>query len=157
MQCHYYVNRDWFNTVGEAGASIVAEITRSDNTYTMNYTYYFIDIYEWAYHYDNDPLSWYFHSYHESGLAQEYLMKRSFSGSLSWEKGETAYMTGVLEQISDTLQYWQSESNWEDSNEYDRFIADVAERGITNLTNMQEVYHQSIQILCTSRSELRYE
>ena len=120
-----YVNRDWFNTVGESRAAIVAEVSIKENSYTMKYRYYFKDIYEWAYHYDHDPLSFMFHYYHETGQAQEYLMNGSFEGEITWTAGETGFTPHVLEQVKSTLQKWENDIRWEQSNEYDRFISDV--------------------------------
>ncbi len=124
FQCNYK-HRDWWNTIGESGTAIVAEISRTGNTYSMNYKYYVFDIYEWAFHYDKDPLSYIMHSYHETGDAQEYKMTGSFSGTVSWDIGETAYTMDVFNQIQDTMQYWQSTEQWDRSNEYDRFVAEV--------------------------------
>ena len=124
-----YVNRDWFNTVGESGAALVAEVSMKNDTYTMKYRYYFKDIYEWAYHYDETLLSYIFHSYHEKGWAQEYLMSGSFEGNLTWKSGETAFNLNVLEQVQTTLKHWEDETRWEKSNEYDRFISDIKKNG----------------------------
>ena len=98
-QCNYE-HRDWWNTVGESGAALVAEVSRSKDEYTINYTYYVIDIYEWAWHYDEDTLSGILHAFHESGEAQEYLMNGSFSGTIKWTKGEDAYTENVRNQIN---------------------------------------------------------
>lgn len=49
-------------------------------------------------------------------------MKGSFNGTITWSSGETAYSINVLEQIKDTMEYWQTTDSWENSNEYDRFI-----------------------------------
>ena len=124
VQCNY-VHRDWWNTIGESGTAIVAEISRMGNTYSMNYKYYVSDLYEWAFHYDKDPLSYIMHSYHETGDAQEYKMTGSFSGTVSWEVGETAYTMDVFNQIQDTMKYWQSAEQWDRSNEYARFVAEA--------------------------------
>ena len=117
-----YIHRDWWNTVGESGASIVAEISRSGNTYTMTYTYYFMDIYEWAQHYDPGLLNMTLHSYHEFGLAQEFLMEGKFNGTLTWQAGDDARQTDVVNQIKETLQSKQNSTRWDKSNEYDRLI-----------------------------------
>lgn len=114
-----YVNRDWFNTVGEAGANVVAEITRSGNTYTMNYSYSFLDIYEWAYHYDGTMLYRILHSYHEDGWAQEFLMEGKFIGTLTWQAGDDARQMDVVNQIKETLKSKQNPTRWDKSNEYD--------------------------------------
>ena len=65
------------------------------------------------------------HSYHETGDAQEYKMTGSFSGTVSWEVGETAYTMDVFNQIQDTMKYWQSAEQWKRSNEYARFVAEA--------------------------------
>jgi len=121
-----YVHRDWWNTIGEAGAAVVADVSRSGDEYIMDYTYYVIDIYEWAWHYDDDMLSGIFHSFHESGDAMEYLMIGSFSGTIKWKKGENAYTMNVCNQIKSTMQNWVDDSEqWNSFNEYDRFINDI--------------------------------
>ncbi len=120
-----YTHRDWWNTVGEAGAAIVAETTRSGNIYTMKYTYYVLDIYEWAFHYDGEPLSRIMHKFHEDGYAQEYLIKTSFSGTITWKKGENAYMPKIREQVKDTMEKWSHNDCWEICNEYERFFTDI--------------------------------
>lgn len=125
IMCNY-VHRDWWNTIGESGAAIVAQTTRSGNTYTMNYTYYVKDIYEWAYHYDKDSMSGTFHTYHEQGLAQEFLMNGQFTGTITWTSGEDAYtknVSNVRNQIKETLKESIESKRWLISNEYDRFFA----------------------------------
>ncbi len=124
IHCNY-THRDWQNTFGESFGSIVAEINRSGNKYTMNYKYYVIDLYEWAFHSDKDPLSYIFHVYHENGLAQEYIIKGSFEGTITWSAGETAFYPNVINQIKKTLEYWEGSTCWEMSNEYDRLIDKV--------------------------------
>lgn len=124
VMCNY-VHRDWWNTIGEAGAAIVAQTTRSGNTYTMNYTYYVKDIYEWAYHYDKDLMSGLFHTYHEQGVAQEFLMNGQFTGTITWTSGEDAYVknvSNVRNQIKETLKTSTGSKQWLISNEYDRFL-----------------------------------
>lgn len=66
-----------------------------------------------------------FHYYHETGQAQEYLMNGSFEGEITWTAGETGFTPHVLEQVKSTLQKWENDIRWEQSNEYDRFISDV--------------------------------
>ena len=98
IHCNY-VHRDWQNTFGESFGSIVAEINRSGNKYTMNYKYYVIDLYEWAFHSDKNPLSYIFHMYHEKGLSQEYIIQGGFEGTVTWSAGETAFYPNIINQI----------------------------------------------------------
>lgn len=123
-----YVHRDWQNTVGESFGSIVAEVSRHGNTYSMKYRYYFIDIYEWALHYgETFPPSIVssLHIFHEAGTAQEYLMNGSFEGVLTWKIGNTAYHPNVASQIENTLKELQGSESWELSNEYERFYKKI--------------------------------
>lgn len=126
IMCNY-VHRDWWNTVGEAGAAIVAKTTRSGNKYTMTYKYYVKDIYEWAYHYDGEILSQQFHIYHEQGLAQEFLINGQFLGEITWFGGEDAYLkdipSNVKHQIENTLKNHMENEKWSSCNEYDRFFS----------------------------------
>lgn len=84
-----------------------------------------IDIYEWAWHYDKDMLSGILHAFHESGDAQEYLIKGSFSGTIKWTRGEDAYNENVCNQIKSTMQGWVYDDQWKLFNEYDRFISSI--------------------------------
>ena len=123
-----YVHRDWQNTVGEAFGSVVAEVVRNGNQYIMKYRYSFIDIYEWALHYESgfppsDVSS--LHYFHEAGLAKEYLMEGCFEGKITWEVGDTAYSPNVALQIENTLKKLQNYQSWQDSNEYERFYNNV--------------------------------
>ena len=62
------------------------------------------------------------HSYHESGLAQEFLMEGKFIGTLTWQAGDDARQMDVVNQIKETLKSKQNPTRWDKSNEYDRWI-----------------------------------
>lgn len=121
-----YVQRDWQNTVGESFGSIVAEVTRNGDTYEMKYKYYFIDIYEWAIHYEKPKtMISELHLFHELGLAKEYLMHGSFEGTITWKSENTAYHPDVASQIENTLKKYQGNESWNKSNEYNRFYSKI--------------------------------
>lgn len=121
-----YVHRDWQNTVGESFGSIVASISRKGNKYTMNYRYFFIDIYEWAIHYEKEKtLISRLHTFHELGTAREFLINGSFEGTITWEAGETAYYPNIAKQIENTLMNIEGNELWDKSNEYERFYDKV--------------------------------
>lgn len=126
-----YVHKDWQNTIGEAYGNIVAKITRSGNVYTMEYSYYIIDIYEWAYHSDtNDELSSKLHIFHELGDSQEYLLQGKFEGSITWTSGTTANSINIYYQIAETLKEKGGGLfgvNWNKSNEYDRLLSRISD------------------------------
>lgn len=125
-----YVHRDWQITVGEAPGTIIAKIERNGDKFTMQYRYYFKDIYEWAYHYDKDPwdVSAVLHGAHETGNAQEYLMKGYYGGYLSWNLNDKITDITIAQQILRTLADKEGglENNqsykWARSNEVDRFM-----------------------------------
>lgn len=96
---------DWGHSIGESFVSIVADVscnkstiididengwpaTRDGVLYTMTFRYYVKDIYEWAYHYDNEMKI--LHDMHEAGVAQEYLVSGYFERTISWEKGKSS-------------------------------------------------------------------
>ena len=121
-----YVQRDWQNTIGESFGSVVAEVTRNGNIYTMKYKYYFIDIYEWAIHYEKKKtLVSQLHNFHELGVAKEYLINGSFEGTLTWESNNTAYYSDIAKQIENTLKNFQGTESWNKSNEYNRFYSKI--------------------------------
>lgn len=146
-----YLNRDWINTVGECGAAIVADVSRSGATYTMKYRYIFKDIYEWATHYDttgnfNLEPSYSFepgalHWFHEVGAAEEYLMRGEFEGELTWTAGQTAFEEGIFEAVKQTVQNRVSAKAWLEGNEYDRFEQAI-EANPRTPENGQEAYER---------------
>ena len=96
---------DWGHSIGESYVSIVADVSCNESTiididengwpstrdgvlYTMTFRYYVKDIYEWAYHYDNEMKI--LHDMHEAGVAQEYLVSGYFERTISWEKGKSS-------------------------------------------------------------------
>ena len=95
----------------------------------MNYRFYFKDIYEWAAHEENDPLSIsaILHGLHEAGLAQEYLMQGHLNGSLSWNLNEGVTTRTVAQQLFMTLADKENglgdnqSYQWIKSNEVERF------------------------------------
>ncbi|MBR1431453.1 dockerin type I domain-containing protein [Ruminococcus sp.] len=124
-----YVHRDWNLTIGEALGTIVAKVERNGDKFTMTYRYYFKDIYEWAYHYeqDHESVSTALHAAHEDGLAQEYLMQGHYDGGLSWTLGEKITSRDIAQQIFLTLADREEGLGdnpsviWTNSNEIDRF------------------------------------
>lgn len=124
-----YVHRDWNLTTGECLGTIVAEVVRNGDEFNMNYRFYFKDIYEWAAHEENDPLSIsaILHGLHEAGLAQEYLMQGHLNGSLSWNLNEGVTTRTVAQQLFMTLADKENglgdnqSYQWIKSNEVERF------------------------------------
>lgn len=124
-----YVHRDWNLTVGESIGTLTAKIKRDGDKFTMQYRYYFKDIYEWAYHYEinHESVSTPLHAAHEVGLAQEYLMQGYFEGYLTWNLNEKVIDKTVAQQIFMTLADKEGglgsnqSYTWTKSNEIERF------------------------------------
>ena len=124
-----YVHRDWNLTVGEALGTFIAEINRDGDKFTMKYKYYIKDIYEWAYHEEQDiwNVSAILHGAHEAGVAQEYLITGHFDGYLTWKLNDNVTDTNVAQQLFMTLADKEgglkdNQSNvWLNSNEIERF------------------------------------
>lgn len=95
---------DWNLAVGSSYGGMVANVTSNGETYTINYRYYLLDIYEWAAHVnDPDDLSLMMHRLHEIGLSHQYLITGYFEGTLTWEKGERTANQNIMDQINSTL------------------------------------------------------
>ena len=94
------VHMDWQNTIGESLCGITAQTTKKNDHYTMKVRYFIKDIYEWAYHYDDEELSMILHSMHEAGFAQEYLLNGYIDFTIEWDQFPQIDDTDTMQQIA---------------------------------------------------------
>ena len=94
------IHMDWQNTIGESMGALTVQTTKNNEHYSMKVRYYIKDIYEWAYHYDDDNLSLLLHSMHEAGFSQEFLMDGIFEFTIEWDGTPEPKNSDIMKQIA---------------------------------------------------------
>ena len=75
-----------FTSINAADASIVCEVTRNGDQYTMNYNYYIVDYYDWDKNIMED-----LYNLNAYGYANNFLGIGETSGEMTWDAGSGDY------------------------------------------------------------------
>ena len=68
-----------------------------------------------------DALGTIFHSFHESGLAREFLMDGYFEGTITWDEGASADDEIIMQQIVEGMKNIEGVLRWNKNNSLDLF------------------------------------